>query len=102
LIIWGFRTKALALAMLVARCALQGHTAAHHLVKQQTKFTLFFIPLFPVRTKHLLSCAMCGGSAPVAKERVPEVLNEAARQEHERSAQQFAEFHAPQPEISPN
>ena len=96
MIIWGFRTSATALLVLVARCALQGHTAAHHLVKRTTKFTLFFIPLFPVRTKYVMSCALCGGTADVNKERLPELRAEAARQEQERASAQFAEFQAPQ------
>jgi Fe2+ or Zn2+ uptake regulation protein len=94
-IIWGFRTTAQQLAILVARCALQGHTAAHAVVRRRTKFTLFFIPLFQVSSKHVLVCSLCGNATPMAKENVPAALAEAQRQEVERAGQQFAEFQAP-------
>jgi adenylosuccinate synthase len=94
-IIWGFRTTARQLAVLVARCALQGHNAAHAVVLQRTKFTLFFIPLFPVRSKHLLVCSLCGNAAKLEKENVPAALAEAQRQDVERAGARFAEFEAP-------
>ncbi|HEX8002348.1 MAG TPA: hypothetical protein VF519_06600 [Mycobacteriales bacterium] len=102
MIIWGFRTYAQQLAVLVARCALQGHNAAHAVVRRRTKFTLFFIPLFPVSSKHLLVCSMCGNATPVAKENVESVLAEAQRQELERGGQQYAEFQAPVTEPGAN
>ena len=107
MIIWGFRSYVQQLALLVARCASQGHTAAHALVLKRTKFTLFFIPLFPISSKHELVCTMCGGTAKVEKERVPEVQAEAARQQQEHAAQQlgaqqYAAFQALVTEPGPN
>jgi hypothetical protein len=102
MLIWGFRTSAQQLAIFVARCALQGHNAAHALVRRRTKFTLFFIPLFPVSTKHILVCSLCGNDTKVEKENVPAALAEAQRQELERSSGQFAEFQAPVAEPGPN
>jgi Fe2+ or Zn2+ uptake regulation protein len=97
-IIWGIRRYVQQLAMIVARCSAQGHTAAHRLVRKRTKFTLFFVPLFPISTSHVLVCTMCGNTAPVPKERVPEIEAEAQRQAVEQAGQQFAPFEAPQPE----
>jgi hypothetical protein len=97
-LLFGFRTYVQQLAVLVARCSLQGHTAAHRVVKKRTKFTLFFIPTFAFNTQHLLVCSLCGHAAPLAKEHVPSALAEAARQEQERAGQQFASFEQPAPE----
>jgi Fe2+ or Zn2+ uptake regulation protein len=101
--IWGVRRYVQQLAVLVARCSLQGHNAAHRLVKRRTKFTFFFIPLFTMNTKHLLACTMCGHTVELPAAQVEGVLAEARRQEQERAGQQYAEFQAPQTEPqSPN
>ena len=98
LLIWGFRSYVQQLAVLVARCSLQGHNAAHAVVKRRTKFTFFFIPTFTVKTKHLLVCSLCGHTAELAAEHLPAALAEATRQEQERAGQQYAEWQAQQPE----
>jgi hypothetical protein len=67
LIIWGFKTYTKTLAMLNLACR-NGHVAAHRLVKVTRKFTIFFIPLFPVSTKYVSVCAGCGLQLPWDKE----------------------------------
>lgn len=67
LLIWGFRNKVETLAMLPLACR-NGHTAAHRLVKVRRRFTLFWIPLFTVRTTYFTTCAQCGLNVPWAKE----------------------------------
>jgi Protein of unknown function (DUF2510) len=59
LIIWGFRNSAKTMAMLTMACR-NGHVAAHRLTKVTRKFTLFFIPLFPVSHRYFSTCAACG------------------------------------------
>nr|WP_206441327.1 zinc-ribbon domain-containing protein [Streptomyces boncukensis] len=55
--------------MLNLLCAFCGNPAAHALRKKVTKFSLFFIPLFPVTpAKHTLQCTFCGGMSEVSKE----------------------------------
>lgn len=102
--IWGVRRYVQQLAVLVARCSAQGHTAAHRLVRKRTKFTLFFVPLIPINTSYLLVCTMCGNAAKMDKARVPEIEAEAARQQQEQAAQQaqYATFEAPQTEPGVN
>ncbi|MEU4742221.1 zinc-ribbon domain-containing protein [Actinosynnema sp. NPDC023658] len=60
MVIFGFRTKVFVLAVLTLLCPRCGNQAAHPLHKSVTKFTLFFIPLFPVKTKYTTQCTFCG------------------------------------------
>ncbi|HET8658396.1 MAG TPA: zinc-ribbon domain-containing protein [Micromonosporaceae bacterium] len=48
------------------RCEVCGHSAPQALVKRTTKFTLFFVPLFPVRpSRSYLECGHCRAFRPV-------------------------------------
>jgi hypothetical protein len=102
-LIWGVRRYVQQVAVLVARCSLQGHSAAHRLVKRRTKFTLFFVPLFTVGTKHFLACTLCGHSVEVPGTQVPGIVAEAQRQQIERAgAPQYAPYDAPVQQPGPN
>ena len=67
MIIWGLRAYTTLLATLVYVCDRCGTNAAHQLTKRVRKFTLFFIPLFPVGTKFLDTCVACGRTIEVAR-----------------------------------
>jgi predicted RNA-binding Zn-ribbon protein involved in translation (DUF1610 family) len=56
------------LSTLVYTCETCGNHAAHQLSKRVRKFSLFFIPLFPVGTKYLDSCTACGRVIEVSRE----------------------------------
>ncbi|WP_433783896.1 zinc-ribbon domain-containing protein [Actinomycetospora sp. CA-101289] len=60
MIIFGTRRTVAQLAMVVLTCANCRRTAANAVLKAVTKFTLFFIPLFPVRTRYATQCTACG------------------------------------------
>jgi hypothetical protein len=66
-IIFGFRTSVTQLAMLSMVCAVCGNQSGQALTKRTTKFSLFFIPLFPVRTRYALQCSFCGASRRLDK-----------------------------------
>jgi hypothetical protein len=68
LIIWGYRRYLQRLAMLTFLCANCGNPAAHTLSRAVTKFTLFFIPLFPISSKYHTQCTFCGVQRRVSKE----------------------------------
>ncbi|MEU5696483.1 zinc-ribbon domain-containing protein [Actinosynnema sp. NPDC020468] len=74
MIIWGYRTKVFVLAMLTLVCGQCGNPAAHALRKNVTKFTLFFIPLFPIGVKHSIQCAFCGVTNRLTKEQAQQLL----------------------------
>ena len=56
------------LATLVFVCETCGNHAAHQLIKQSRKFSLFFIPLFSIGTKYVDTCSACGRSIEVSKD----------------------------------
>ncbi|MEJ2888393.1 zinc-ribbon domain-containing protein [Actinomycetospora aeridis] len=60
LIIFGTRRTVTQLALVVLTCVNCHRSAANAVIKAVTKFTLFFIPLFPVRTRYATQCTACG------------------------------------------
>lgn len=56
LVIFGFRTKREFLRWVAFVCRVCGTSGRMPLVREVTKFSLFFIPLFPIRVKHLVEC----------------------------------------------
>ncbi|MEV0086627.1 zinc-ribbon domain-containing protein [Saccharopolyspora sp. NPDC003752] len=68
MIIWGFRSTVQRLASLLLVCPGCRGTYATTLNKGVTKFTLFFIPLFPTSTRYALTCTWCGTTSPITKE----------------------------------
>jgi hypothetical protein len=67
-LIFGFGTKAYPLGWVVTACRVCGHRGTLLLVRQVTKLSLFFIPLIPVRTRHVLECQnpMCRSRVTVS------------------------------------
>lgn len=62
-IIFGLRTSYRRYPTPFLDCVQRGHQAAQVLVKRSTKFSLFFIPLFPVRpARYHLECVGCGAA----------------------------------------
>jgi hypothetical protein len=87
MLIWGYRTRIFVLAMTTFLCGRCGNPASHAVRKSVTKFTLFFIPLFPIHVKYTAQCTFCGIENRIPKE-------DAVRlQAQEEQAQQ----QAPQP-----
>ena len=68
MLIFGLGVSQVLLTTLVYPCETCGTTAAHHLVKRVRKFSLFFIPLFPVGTRYLDTCIACGRDLEVSRE----------------------------------
>jgi hypothetical protein len=59
-LLFGLRTKDYVIASGVMTCEVCGWEAAQTLLKRSTKFTLFFVPLFPVRSsRYFLQCGHC-------------------------------------------
>ncbi|WP_405443412.1 zinc ribbon domain-containing protein [Streptomyces avidinii] len=68
MIIFGTKVYLYRLAILTLVCRHCGYSAAHTLTKRVTKFTLFFVPLFPVSTGYATQCTFCGMQQEVAKD----------------------------------
>lgn len=68
MIIFGTRRTVTQLAIVVLVCGFCRRQAAQSVLEAVTKFTLFFIPLFPVRKRYLVQCTACGGAADITAE----------------------------------
>ncbi|GAB7102558.1 zinc-ribbon domain-containing protein [Streptomyces phaeofaciens JCM 4814] len=73
MIIFGTKGYLYQLAILTLVCGGCGNPAAHTLRKRVTKFTLFFVPLFPFSTKYATQCTFCGTEQKVTKEQAEQL-----------------------------
>jgi zinc-ribbon family len=73
-IIFGTKGYLYQLAILTLVCGQCGNPSAHTLRKRVTKFSLFFVPLFPISTKHATQCTFCGAEQRVTKEQAEQLL----------------------------
>ncbi|MFF5979209.1 zinc-ribbon domain-containing protein [Streptomyces olindensis] len=73
MIIFGTKGYLYQLAILTLVCGQCGNPAAHTLRKRVTKFTLFFVPLFPVSTSYRTQCTFCGAEQKVTKEQADQL-----------------------------
>jgi hypothetical protein len=66
-LIFGFKSSDRRLTAPVLFHAYCGATVAQVLIKRSTKFSLFFIPLFPVRpARYYMQCTNCGVTQEVS------------------------------------
>jgi hypothetical protein len=79
MIIFGTKGYLYTLAMLTLVCGRCGNPAAHSVKKRVTKFSLFFIPLFPISTKYVTQCTFCGAAQQISKEQADQLLAPAAQ-----------------------
>ncbi len=68
MIIFGSRVYTRVIATLMLVCQRCGNPAAHRVQERITRFTLFFIPLFPIGSRRFLTCTFCGTTTPISKE----------------------------------
>ncbi|WP_399886906.1 zinc-ribbon domain-containing protein [Streptomyces sp. BBFR51] len=73
MIIFGTKGYLYQLAILTLVCGRCGNPSAHTLRKRVTKFTLFFVPLFPFSTKYATQCTFCGAEQQVTKEQAEQL-----------------------------
>ncbi|MCX2922431.1 MULTISPECIES: zinc-ribbon domain-containing protein [unclassified Streptomyces] len=73
MIIFGTKGYLYQLAILTLVCTQCGNPSAHTLRKRVTKFTLFFVPLFPVSTKYMTQCTFCGAESKVSAEQAEQL-----------------------------
>ncbi|GAA1432535.1 zinc-ribbon domain-containing protein [Streptomyces thermospinosisporus] len=77
MIIFGTKGYLYQLAILTLVCGQCGNPAAHTLRKRVTKFTLFFVPLFPISTKYTTQCTFCGAEQRVTEEQAAQLQAQA-------------------------
>ncbi len=72
--IFGLRTKVTRSGVVTQVCRNCGNQAAQVITRRATKFSLFFIPLIPVRTRFTQQCTVCGAQYDISRaeaERLP-------------------------------
>lgn len=74
MILWGWRTTVRHLATAAYMCGQTGRQAGYAVLKRVTKFTLFFIPLFPLSVKYTLECSICGESRKISREDADQII----------------------------
>ncbi|MGV9313073.1 zinc-ribbon domain-containing protein [Streptomyces sp. NPDC003691] len=77
MIIFGTKGYLYQLAIVTLVCGRCGNPAAHTLRKRVTKFTLFFVPLFPVSTKYGTQCTFCGAESQLSGEQAEQLQAQA-------------------------
>ncbi|MEV6871836.1 zinc-ribbon domain-containing protein [Amycolatopsis sp. NPDC051128] len=95
MLIWGWRTRIYVLAMTTFLCGRCGNPASHAVRKAVTKFTLFFIPLFPISVKYTAQCTFCGIENRIPKE---DAVRLQAQEEQGQAEQQAAPGYPQQPQ----
>ncbi|MER5718049.1 zinc-ribbon domain-containing protein [Streptomyces sp. NPDC002132] len=78
MIIFGTKGYLYQLAILTLVCGRCHNPAAHTLRKRVTKFTLFFVPLFPISTTYLTQCTFCGAEQKVGREQAEQLRAQSA------------------------
>ena len=58
--LFGVRTRSNGLAQIDQPCSKCSKHTIHTAVETKRWFTLFFIPIIPLGTSHLLGCNVCG------------------------------------------
>ncbi|HKS44128.1 MAG TPA: zinc-ribbon domain-containing protein [Amycolatopsis sp.] len=74
MLIYGWRKRVLHLATATYLCGQCHNPTAHALRRAVTKFTLFFIPLFPISSKYFTVCTFCGATNQLSKAEAQQVL----------------------------
>ncbi|MEW2621550.1 zinc-ribbon domain-containing protein [Streptomyces sp. NPDC048106] len=79
MIIFGTRGYLHQLAIITLLCGHCGNPSAHALRKRVVKFTLFFVPLFPISVKYMTQCTFCGAQQKVTAEQAGQLQAQAAQ-----------------------
>jgi len=74
MLIYGWRSNVQELATATYLCGTCQNPSAHALRRSVTKFTLFFIPLFPISSKYFTVCTFCGATNKLTKDEAKQVI----------------------------
>jgi hypothetical protein len=81
MIIFGTRGYLYTLAMVNFICQRCHNPAAQKVLHRVTRFTLFFIPLFPVSSSYSTTCTFCGLTSKIDKPQAEQYVAAAAQQQ---------------------
>jgi zinc ribbon protein len=83
MVVWGTRSRVQQLMTVSMNCKNCQRVTVHGLRRAQKKFTLYFVPLAPLSTRHYLQCNICGAASEITKEHVAQLQE---RKEMDQSA----------------
>ncbi|BCL15895.1 zinc-ribbon domain-containing protein [Micromonospora sagamiensis] len=66
-LIFGLRTSVRRSGVVAMVCPNCGNHAAQVITKRSTRFSVFFVPLIPIRTRYVRQCSFCGAEYVVPK-----------------------------------
>ena len=80
-LIFGFRTKPVALGWVGAPCRVCGQTGSLLLIREVTRLSLFFVPLIKVRTRYVVEChnPMCRSVDRIGKHEAEQLMRGGVR-----------------------
>jgi hypothetical protein len=79
ILLFGTRASLALLAVVTFVCQHCGTAAEQHVYKRTLRFTLFFIPLFPVSRGYYVECSHCGGTTALTEDQATHGVEWAAR-----------------------
>jgi hypothetical protein len=78
ILLFGTKSYETLLTVVSFACHYCGMTAPQRVFKRATRFTLFFIPLFTVSSKHFVECSSCAGTTSLTADQARHSLQWAA------------------------
>ena len=100
MIIFGTRAYLQAVAMVNFICTNCHNPAAQRVMRRVVRFTLFFIPLFPVSSSYTTTCTFCGLTTRINKEQAESYAVYAQQQQAGYAQPQVPNFQQPAAQLN--
>ncbi|MEU9819298.1 zinc-ribbon domain-containing protein [Pseudonocardia alni] len=68
LVIFGLSRKERPLGLVALGCGTCGHAGPQPAVHRRTRFTLFFVPVLPLRSRYEMRCPVCGAGRTLSRD----------------------------------
>jgi hypothetical protein len=74
MLIYGWKQYVKVLSVLILVCGQCSMPAEHVVRRFTTKFTLFFVPLFPIGRRHTMFCAGCQAETKISRQQAEQLV----------------------------
>jgi uncharacterized Zn finger protein len=78
ILLFGTRLSSTVIAIVSFVCPFCSKDAAQRVIRLVNRFTVFFVPLFPVSTRFVNECTNCGGHTAISREQADNAVAWAA------------------------
>jgi hypothetical protein len=79
ILLFGTRARDALLVLVTFACQVCGVTAPQRVLHRTLRFTLFFVPLIPLRSTYRVECSNCGAETRLTKDQAMHGLDWAVR-----------------------